>query len=229
MPFDDVANPTGRLTAPSSDYGDLPQISLGWIFDKACELINWVSGVDVREIITNFLAGDMDKVGRQLNAWENLSLACGDIQANLSAGLVELQRTWAGNAADAAATHMTGWWSALQTQATDFGQLSSNLRDCAEAAIETAQVIVDTVMLICDVVSAGLASACIPIYGEIELWKAGKSAWEMFNEIRLIIKVFNDLLTIVKDLLVAVWDDLTISSLPVVSSSALPDPIPRGG
>ena len=48
-------------------------MSFGWIFDKACELIQWLGGPDLRAEVTEQIAGDVNKASRQASAWENAS------------------------------------------------------------------------------------------------------------------------------------------------------------
>lgn len=207
---------TGTTSAavPSSSGDALPEVSFGWILDKACELISWLAGPDLRAEVTEQIAGDVAKATLQASAWENAAAALAAIRANLVRGEGAIERTWEGSAASSSAAYVDGWLTALDGQRTAIDQVASSLRDMVTQAVDVAQVVVDVVKEICSIISAGWSMASIPIYGEIKLVDKVKDAIKLANDARKVIAVFWNFLVMIKDDIVLAVDTFSADSLP---------------
>lgn len=205
---------TTTAAAPSSSGEDLPEVSFGWIFDKACELIDWLGGPDLRAEVTEQIAGDVGKASLQASAWENASTAMGAVCGNLTRGVGTIDRTWQGRAALASGSYLDSWVTALDGQGKAMAQIGSYLRDMIQQSVDVAQVIVDAVKEICSIISAGWSMASIPIYGQIKLVDKVKDAIKLVNDARKVISVFWNFLVMVKDYIVLAADTFSSDSLP---------------
>lgn len=185
--------------APSGGGETLPEVSFGWLFDKACELISWVGGPDLRSWVTDQIAGDVGKASTQASAWANAADALRAVDDNLDRGDAAIRRVWTGRAATAASAYIDQWLSSLRSQAEAMDQVSGYLRDMVQQAVDMAQVVVDIVKEILSIISAGWSMAAIPIYGEIKLVDKVKDAIKLVNDARKVITVFWNALTMVVD------------------------------
>jgi uncharacterized protein YukE len=207
---------TGTTTAgaPASSGEELPEVSFGWLFDKACELIEWVGGPDLRAEVTEQIAGDVNKASRQASAWENAGTAMDGICANLTRGAGAIERTWEGRAAVASGGYLDSWLISLDSQGKAMAQIGAYLRDMIVQSVDMAQVIVDVVKEILSIISAGWSMASIPIYGQIKLVDKVKDAIKLVNDARKVITVFWDFLVMIKDYIVLAAHTFSADSLP---------------
>jgi uncharacterized protein YukE len=192
---------TTTAAAPSTGGQSLPEVSFGWLFDKACELISWVGGPDLRAWVTDQIAGDVGKAETQASAWAN-------------AGDAGIRRTWTGDAASSASAYIDQWLTSLKNQAKAMDQVSGYLEDMVQQAVDMAQVVVDIVKEILSIISAGWSMACIPIYGEIKLVDKVKDAIKLVNDARKVITVFWNALKTVIDGITMVAHSFEADSLP---------------
>lgn len=207
---------TGTTTAAAAASGgeQLPEVSFGWIFDKACELIRWLGGPDLRAEVTEQIAGNVDKASLQAAAWDNAGAALGAVRSNLTRGTGAIAHTWEGKAAHSSASYLDRWIVSLGDQSSAMSQVASYLRDMITQAVDVAQVIVDAVREICSIISAGWSMASIPIYGEIKLVDKVKDAIKLVNDARKVISVFWNFLRMIKDYLLYAADCFSSTSLP---------------
>lgn len=221
--FSDVTTPSGRLTPPAAGGDDLPEVSFGWAMDKVCDAITWVGGPDPREHVTQWIAGDVGKARAQAVAWLCVAECLTDVQANLMAGSDAIARTWEGAASSAAADQMRRWQGCLLNQSGAMREMSGYLLDAVDQAVMAAQVVVDIIKTVVDLVSAALTNASIPGYGQWKLISTVKEAITMVNNARKVLTVFWDLLKTVVDyiqLCMASFDAAALPSAP----AAVPEP-----
>jgi uncharacterized protein YukE len=209
-------NDTGTTTAaaPTTGGEELPEVSFGWILDKACELISWLGGPDLRAEVTEQIAGDVGKASLQASAWDNASLAMGAVRGNLTRGEGAIERSWQGRAAISSTAYLDQWLTALGGQENAMAQVASYLRDMVKQSVDLAQVVVDVVKEICSIISAGWSMASIPIYGQIKLVDKVKDAIKLVNDARKVIAVFWNFLVLIKDYIITVVDYFSADSLP---------------
>ncbi len=206
--------------APSGGGQTLPEVSFGWLFDKACELISWVGGPDLRSWVTDQIAGDVGKAETQASAWMNAGTAMRAIEGNLSRGDSGIRRTWTGEAASSAGAYIDQWLTGLRNQANAMDQVGGYLKDMVQQAVDMAQVVVDIVKEILSIISAGWSMAAIPIYGEIKLVEKVKDAIKLVNDARKVITVFWNALKLIIDGFKMVVHAFEAESLP--SAPSLP-------
>jgi uncharacterized protein YukE len=213
---------TGATSAPAPSAGgqQLPEVSFGWIFDKACALISWLGGPDLRAEVTEQIAGDVGKASLQASAWDNASATLAAVRGNLAHGTGAIAHTWEGQAAHSSGVYLDRWVASLGEQSGAMSQVASYLRDMITQAVDVAQVIVDTVREICSIISAGWSMASIPIYGEIKLVDKVKDAIKLVNDARKLISVFWNFLEMVKDYIAYAVDCFSSHSLPPAPSVA---------
>ena len=210
--FHDVGTTTA---APPATGGEqLPEVSFGWALDRACELIGWLGGPDLRREVTEQVAGDVGKASLQASAWDHAGLALAAVGQNLSHGSGVIGRTWAGAAAASAGAYVHRWETALGGQSAAMAQVADHLRDMVTQAVDVAQIVVDLVREICSIISAGWSMASIPIYGEIRLVEKVKDAIKLANDARKVISVFASFLVMVRDYLGYAVHCFTSESLP---------------
>jgi hypothetical protein len=113
--FYDVAGvlPVG---APSCDTAALPEVSFGFVLDKICDLTEWIVGIDPREYVTRWIAGDIAKAALQASAWQHVSDCLDKVSGNLVHGQSTISRTWTGGAAISSSyIPVWGQWKAVKT------------------------------------------------------------------------------------------------------------------
>lgn len=215
--FGDRGSATAELVAPGSggvSLPDPPEISLGFVFDKVCGLMASITGFDLREKITQWIAGDVDKAARQVAAWRAVAACCDVVEQNLAWGRKSIANTWIGPAASAAVAHVEKWGGSLTTQANAMRAMGEHLSDMIGQAVQMAQVVVDIIRTIVSLITAALSNAAIPFYGQ---WKLIKTVWEgvkMAYSAWKVVQVFlNALKTIIATIQMCV-NAFTIDSLP---------------
>jgi uncharacterized protein YukE len=211
---------TGATAAscPSTSGATLPEVSFGWLFDKACELIDWVGGPDLRSWVTDQIAGDVGKASLQASAWGSAADAMRAIEGNLERGGGAIGQTWHGDAATAAGAYLDQWLASLRAQASAMDRVSGYLHDMVGQAVDMAQVVVDIVKEILSIISAGWSMAAIPIYGEIKLVDKVKDAIKLVNDARKVITVFWNALKMVIDGIKMTIHAFQAESLPAAPS-----------
>ena len=210
---------TGVSTAapPTVSGETLPEVSFGWLFDKACELISWVGGPDLRAWVTEQIAGDVAKASTQASAWTNAATAMRAVQGNLDRGDGAIALTWKGDASVAAGAYLDQWITSLREQAASMDQIGQYLLDMVEQSVEMAQVVVDIVKEIISIISAGWSMASIPIYGQIKLFDKVKAAIKLVNDARKVITVFWNTIKLVVDsikLTITVFESESLPAAP---------------
>ncbi|MEU0503258.1 hypothetical protein [Nocardia sp. NPDC005998] len=212
--FNDLATGSASLVAPTSDNQHLPEISLGILYDKICELISWVGGPDIRKELTDLIAGDVGKAATQASAWQHVGECLEAVRKNLEHGETNINKTWTGQASAAEADYFTRWNTALTNQKSASSQMAQYLKDSVTQAVALAQVIVDVVMTVIQLLSAALGSAAIPVWGQwktIKTVRDGiKTVWKAYSALN----VFIQLLRTIKDFIVATHSVFTREALP---------------
>lgn len=214
------ARSAGSIPAPSNSGDVLPEVSFGYVLDKCCDLIVWVGGPDPREYVTKWIAGDVGKASLQAEAWEHLSTCVDSVQRNLDAGLSRIGQTWAGGAAQNASARTQSWIEALSTQSSSCTTMSGHLRDMIEQAVQMAQVVVDIIKTVISLVTAALSSAYIPGWGQWKAIKTVKEAITLVNNARKVITVFWNAITMIKDSIIMIVNQFSITSLPPAPAAA---------
>ncbi|MGV9975185.1 WXG100 family type VII secretion target [Nocardia beijingensis] len=212
--FDDLGSGAAHLVAPTVSTSALPSISLGWPINKAVRLIVNIGGPDVEATITSWIAGDIKSAGTQVSAWEHLSACIEAVRKNLEHGQAQISKTWTGKASAAEAAYFGKWNTALDNQKTATAKMGHYLRDAVDQAVDLAQVVVDTVLLVSGFLIAAWTNAAIPVFGQIKLIQSVREAWTMFNAARKVLLVFWSLLKTIKDFIVLCHTVLTSESLP---------------
>lgn len=220
--FEDVKPAAASLVTPDDGGATLPEVSLGFPFDQICDLIAQFTGFDVREKLTNFIAGDIKKAGRHSSAWLHLGECTEGVDGNLDSGKAAIARTWKGDAATASAGHMDKWDTALAEQSAAMRKISKYLKDAIEQAVKVAQVVVDIVKTVIALISAAWSGASIPLWGQWKLIKSVKEAIPMLWSAWKVINVFKSALTMIVDGIKMCVDALTMEKLPPAPSTALP-------
>jgi len=202
------------IRTPSSDTAALPTISFGYLLDKICDLTLWIIGVDPRDYVTRWIAGDIEKAALQASAWEQVSRCLEGVDVNLTRGQGAIDRTWRGAAATSAAGYLDQWLTVLPRQSAAAAGIAAHLRDMIRGAVDLAQNVVDLIRLIVSICSAALSSSYIPLWGQWKAVETIKEAWELFKTARKAIQAFWQILTTIKDLLISLVHDVTAEGLP---------------
>lgn len=212
--FKDGESAANLLVPPRSDGVELPEVSFGWLLDKACELISFVGGPDPREAVTKWLVGDLGKVNRQVQAWGATADCTEAVKGNLASGQEAISHTWKGDAASAAGKRIREWLDSLDEQSIGIRKMGEHLRTAADEAFKMAQVVVDIIKTVGSLASAALTNAAIPFYGQWKLIKSGKEAVRMVWQAIKVIKVFWNLLKTIVDFIDAVITSFNVEALP---------------
>ena len=219
--FDDRGSAAGALTAPGgAGVPPLPEVSFGFMLDKVCDLIQWIGGPDPREHVTRWIAGDLDKAARHVEAWKAVAECCDIVEDNLKSGSKSIANTWTGDAAVAAVAHIEKWASCLLEQAGAMRKMGEHLWDMIGQAVQMAQVVVDIIRTVISVVMAGLANASIPFYGQWKLISSIKEAITMVWSAIKVVRVFLNMLILIIDTIKMCIGAFSVAKLP---------PAPAGG
>ena len=92
--------------------------------------------------------------------------------------------------------------------------ISQHLNDAINEAVKMAQVVVDIVRTIVSVISAGLANAAIPFYGQWKLISSVKEAITMIWSAIKVIQVFWNMLNLIIDTIQMAIATFSRESLP---------------
>lgn len=210
--FADVATPALSCAGPS--LGPLPEVSFGGVLNTVDGAIESISGFSLRREVTDFLVGDTEKLSMQVATWKQLAAAVDAVDQNITAGLAEILTTWQGEAAGAMAKHFEQWKAFLEDQAATMLDIAAGLDDLGHQALEMAQVVVDIVKTILDLVMAGISNAAIPFYGQWKLISSVRQALSMMWSASKVIKVFHDFVVLTKDMVVMAYGVFTADSVP---------------
>ncbi|MEZ5097889.1 MAG: hypothetical protein R2731_18520 [Nocardioides sp.] len=202
--------------APSCDTRALPKVSFGFVFDKICDLTTWIIGVDPREYVTRWIAGDIEKAALQASAWQHVSDCLDGVETNLETGQRAIRSTWIGRAAAGSEAYVEQWLASLREQSSATAQVGRHVRDMIRSAVDLAQNVVDIIRMIISICSAALSSSYIPLWGQWKAVQTIKEAWELFKTARKAIQAFWLILTTIKDLLVSMAHVVTADRLPDV-------------
>lgn len=225
--FGDRGSATAELAAPGSggvSLPDPPEVSLGFVFDKVCGLMASITGFDLREKITQWVAGDVEKAARHVAAWKAVAACCDAVEENLAWGRKSIANTWTGPAAGAATAHVERWGTSLTAQATAMRKMGEHLWDMIGQAVQMAQVVIDIIKTIVSLITAALSNAAIPFYGQ---WKLIKTVWEgvkMAYSAWKVVKVFLNALHMLISVIEMAVNAFTADSLPPAPSAG-----PNGG
>ncbi|MEZ5194592.1 MAG: hypothetical protein R2734_20355 [Nocardioides sp.] len=191
-------------------------MSFGFVFDKICDLTTWIIGVDPREYVTRWIAGDIEKAALQASAWQHVSDCLDGVETNLETGQRAIRSTWIGRAAAGSEAYVEQWLASLREQSSATAQVGRHVRDMIRSAVDLAQNVVDIIRMIISICSAALSSSYIPLWGQWKAVQTIKEAWELFKTARKAIQAFWLILTTIKDLLVSMAHVVTADRLPDV-------------
>ena len=206
------------IAGPTSDAASLPRVSFGFIFDKICDLTRWIIGIDPRDYVTRWIAGDIGKASLHASAWDHVSSCLDGVGRNLAGGQRAIDQTWRGAAATSAAGYVDQWLAALPRQSAGTARVAAHLRDMIRSAVDLAQNVVDIIRMIISICSAALASSYVPLWGQWKTVETIKEAWELFQTARKAIVAFWTMLTTIKDLLFSLVHVVTADRLPSAPS-----------
>ncbi|MFX0580897.1 WXG100 family type VII secretion target [Nocardia nepalensis] len=200
--FRDLGSGSAALVTPTNNNEQLPEVSLGIIYDRVCELISWVGGPDIRKEITDFIAGDVGKAATQASAWQHLAECIETVRKNLSDGETNINKTWSGKASTAEADYFRRWDGALTNQKSAMDQMSKYLKDSVTQAISLAQVLVDIVLTVVQFLSAAWTCAAIPLWGQWKLIKTVKegikTVWKAYTALNVFILMLKTIVDFIK-------------------------------
>lgn len=202
------------VAAPTCDTASLPEVSFGFVLDKICDLTEWIVGIDPREYVTRWIAGDIEKASRQASAWQHVSDCLDKVTDNLTHGQSAISRSWHGGAAQKSADHVEEWITALSSQSRAMSKVSGHLRDMIRSSVDLAQNVVDIIRMIISICSAAISSSYIPLWGQWKAVKTIKEGWELFKTARKAIMAFWQIITTIKNLIISIVHAVTVESLP---------------
>ncbi|BAY00311.1 hypothetical protein MSTE_05019 [Mycobacteroides stephanolepidis] len=212
--FEDVTTGASHLMPPTSNGQQLPEVSLGMLFDTICDVIIKVGGPDIRQSLTSFIAGDVSKAATQVSAWQHLASCAETVRQNLERGQTAITKTWTGNAATAQSAYFQRWNGSIGGQKSALEQMGNYLKDAVEQAVSFAQVTIDIVKTVISLVSAAWSNAAIPLWGQWKAIKTVKEAITTLNSARKVLMVFMNLLKSIVDFIKASYLVFTSESLP---------------
>ncbi|ARF55778.1 hypothetical protein [Streptomyces gilvosporeus] len=184
MGFADVADPTGRLVAPKVDgdkeepeggivkdllsFGDV--LSPSWVISKGLELAFDFNPVDEAK---KLIAGDWEEYAECAKAWKAMGDFCEDLAENIRAGNRALDKSWNGNAADAAYIYFDTLAKDIADMKHSFNELKESYEKTTEAVWNTAEAcgdllqgILDTAAIVGLTALAG-ASTSFTLFGPV--------------------------------------------------------------
>ena len=196
--FSDVASAVP--SAPSSGGAELPEVSFGAIFDTVCDVIAWIGGPDPREYVTRWIVGDMGKAGIA-------RLVVGGSERGAQGGRAQPGRRARPRSARPGRARRpprrrprsTSGSPRSASRPAGMSQVGRHMVDMIGQALDMAQVVVDIIKTVISMVSAALAGASIPIFGQAKLIKTVKDAIVLINNARKVITVFWNALVMIKD------------------------------
>lgn len=208
------------LSSPSGSGVQLPEVTFGFPFDQACDLLGAIGLPDPREYVTAWIVGDVAKADRQAACWDHYADVTDAVRQNLEHGNGAVAESWRGEAATRASATMDAWAAALAGHAGGMRDMGEHLRDMVQQALDVAQTIVDTVKFFISLMAAAWSNAYIPIYGQIKLVEKVRDAFRLINDARRVLMVFWTFLHVVKDVITSLVHVFTAQGLP--ETPALP-------
>jgi uncharacterized protein YukE len=190
--FADVMAPPGRLNPPGNydqQVLDSTRDALGMI-RHIDELFQRLAGWSPAQELVDAVGGNWGQLLSIRDAWHNASFALSDVEANLRAGMAELDPDWNGNAARSFQRYMDNWMVALAQDEQVCLAVRDKLTDLAQNAKQAIDQIIAAIREILSLISAAGASLDIPIWGE---YKIAKAIWEgikLINQIRKVVSAF---------------------------------------
>lgn len=207
------------LSCPSVSGQDLPVVHLGFPFDQACDIADWVGLGDPRHLVTQWIVGDIPKARTHEAYWAMYGSQMASVSKNLAHGQQVINNTWRGDAATKSAAAMDRWVTATDSQSQAMTQMAGHVKDMVDQAMDMAQLVVDTIKFFISTISAGWSCAAIPFYGEWKLVKTVKEAWHLINDARKVISVFWSFLNVLKDAFRGLYDGFTATGLPAAPTA----------
>lgn len=183
-------HPLGRLNPPGN-YDELVTESVtdvlpgivGWINDA----VAWVTRqfgheVNVVHWLTETVGGDWGDLLSIADAWNNLAWASSDIAANLTAGVVELDPHWDGNAAQAFKGHMVKWHNAFVENRLTCETVRDTLRDLATVAKEFLQAVIDLLQMLFSILGTG--GPIVAVMRAVEIADGVIKAYRVYDAVK---------------------------------------------
>ena len=129
------------------------------------EVIEKTTGVDIFGWATDFFTGEWDALWKFGDAMANLAQCLQQIGVDIQSGVLEVDKTWDGNAGDAAFNYFTTLASATSGQQTGLYAAAQGYHDAARGAWQLShqlgnvlQAIVDEAILMGIAAAAGTAT-----------------------------------------------------------------------
>ena len=184
MVFMDVTSPTARLVPPVVDTDkDEPEggvvkdllsfgngLSPSWVVSKGLEYAFDFNPCDEAK---KLIAGDWVEYEQCVKAWKSMADFCEDLADNIKAGNSALDKSWNGNAADAAYIYFEKLSQDIAEMKDSFADLKENYEktaesvwNAAEACGDLLQAILDTAAVVGLTALAG-ASTSFTLFGPV--------------------------------------------------------------
>jgi len=173
---------TGGFTNPVAIFNYLSPSA--WVND----IIEKASGVDIFGLATDAFTGEWAALYKFGDALGNLAPFLQEVGVNIQSGVLRLDQTWDGNAADAAVNYFTTLAAATSRQQDALYECAKGYRDAARGAWQLSdqlgnllQAIVDKAILAGIAMAAGTATAETVIGGVVGYGMAAYQAMEILE------------------------------------------------
>ncbi|MGW1372695.1 hypothetical protein ACWD6P_00220 [Streptomyces sp. NPDC002446] len=215
MTFADVAKPTGRLVAPKVDddkeepeggivkdllsFGDV--LSPSWVISKGLEFAFDFNPVDEAK---KLIAGDWAEYAQCAKAWKALGNFCEDLAENIKAGSTALDKSWNGNAADAAYIYFETLSKDIADMKDSFAALEENYEKTSEAVWNAAEACGDLLQGILDTAAIVGLTALAGASTSFTLFGPAIAAGAVAAEVIAMINMWSKLTTVISELQTAI-------------------------
>ncbi|MFC7527574.1 hypothetical protein [Actinoplanes sp. GCM10030250] len=167
--FADAAEPLQHLTSPTGHSESIlgqpfsSTAALDWLSPTHLvnEFVKTVSGYDVFGDAAAAVSGDWELVWQCAGAYRALAGALQDIGVNVSAGNIQLDQSWDGNAADAAYTCFTALSAAVSAQRIPLTELAKGYEQAAEGTYRLTEALSGLMKDIADSALIGALGAAV--------------------------------------------------------------------
>lgn len=166
MAFTDLTEPTSHLTPPKkpseftnplkpiNDAGDLISPTY-WVN----EILSIALGFNPKEKAQEYFAGDWEEYSKCSEAWGNLAQLCSGVSKNITSGNKLLDKTWVGNAADAAYVYFKDVADKCNELHSELDALKNEYFVIAEGVWSTAELVGTGISTIGDLAATAAISA----------------------------------------------------------------------
>ncbi|MFJ1993302.1 hypothetical protein [Streptomyces asiaticus] len=206
MTFTDLSEPTSHLTAPKApseftnplkplnDASDLISPTY-WVN----EILSMALGFNPKEKAQEYFAGDWEEYSKCSEAWGNLAKLCSEVSKNIDSGNKFLDKTWDGNAADAAYAYFKNIAEKCDELHSELNALKDEYFVIAEGVWSTAEVVGTILSQIGDLAATAAISAAAGTLLSFTGWGAAVGYGLAATQILQIIEEWGKLTKTVND------------------------------